>query len=243
MGKEILNPSQELKEIVGRIKNLLVDNMEMGLEVPTLSSSTLDYLRVGTSPINTLDELNEFIGDCRRCKLQHHRSHLVFGEGSPVADLVFVGEAPGREEDLAGKPFVGEAGRLLTRIIEKGMGLDRNRVYICNIVKCRPPKNRDPEPEEIKTCFPFLKNQLALIKPRAICSLGRIAGRELLGKDFKITAERGIWRSFMDIPVLPTYHPAFILRNPAKERLLKGQVWEDVQKIMKFLGLEVKKNG
>jgi DNA polymerase len=162
----------------------------------------------------------------------------VFGEGSSEADLVFVGEAPGREEDLAGRPFVGEAGRLLTRIIENGMGLTRDEVYICNVVKCRPPKNRDPEADEIGACIPFLKKQIELINPQVICILGRVAGQELLGKDLKITWERGIWHSFMDIPVMPTYHPAYILRNPSAKR----QVWEDIQKIMKHLGLEVKKN-
>lgn len=242
MGKEILTPVEEFGEIIGQLKNLMIANMEMGLEVPALSPSTLDYLQTEPSHLSPLEELRKFIGDCKRCKLWRDRTNLVFGEGSPEADLVFVGEGPGRDEDLAGRPFVGEAGKLLTRIIENGMGLKREGVYICNVVKCRPPKNRDPEADEISACIPFLKKQLELIRPKVICVLGRIAGQELLGKDFKITQERGKWYSFMDTPVMPTYHPAYILRNPSKERHLKGQVWEDVQKIMKHLGLEVRKN-
>jgi DNA polymerase len=234
-----LKPVEEFREIIGQLRNLMVANMEMGLEPPPLSQSTLDYLQPGATQLHSLEDLRRFIGDCTRCKLSRGRTNLVFGEGSSEAGLVFVGEAPGREEDLAARPFVGEAGRLLTRIIENGMGLTRDEVYICNVVKCRPPKNRDPEPDEIGACIPFLKKQLELINPRVICILGRVAGQELLGKDLKITWERGIWHSFMGIRVMPTYHPAYILRNPSAKR----QVWEDIQKIMKHLGLEVKKNG
>jgi len=233
-----LKPVEEFREIVGQLRNLMDANMEMGLEPPPLSQSTLDYLQAGTTQLHTLEDLRRLIGDCTRCKLWRGRTKLVFGEGSSEADLVFVGEAPGREEDLAGRPFVGEAGRLLTRIIENGMGLTRDEVYICNVVKCRPPKNRDPEADEIGACIPFLIKQIELINPQVICILGRVAGQELLGKDLKITWERGIWHSFMDIPVMPTYHPAYILRNPSAKR----QVWEDIQKIMKHLDLEVKKN-
>jgi len=233
-----LKPVEEFREIVGQLRNLMDANMEMGLEPPPLSQSTLDYLQAGTTQLHTLEDLRRLIGDCTRCKLWQGRTKLVFGEGSSEADLVFVGEAPGREEDLAGRPFVGEAGRLLTRIIENGMGLTRDEVYICNVVKCRPPKNRDPEADEIGACIPFLIKQIELINPQVICILGRVAGQELLGKDLKITWERGIWHSFMDIPVMPTYHPAYILRNPSAKR----QVWEDIQKIMKHLDLEVKKN-
>jgi DNA polymerase len=162
---------------------------------------------------------------------------LVFGEGSHDARLVFVGEGPGRDEDKVGRPFVGEAGRLLTRIIE-AMGLEREEVYICNVVKCRPPRNRDPEKHEIETCLPFLRRQLSIIRPEAICTLGRIAGRSLLGEDFGITRGRGKWHSYEGIPLMPTFHPAYLLRYPSAKR----QVWEDVQEIMKLLGLEVRKN-
>lgn len=237
MARDVLTPAEELKEIVGHLRNLLASNMEMGLEPPSLSRSTLDYLQSGgPSHAETLDGLRETIGDCSKCKLHSGRTNLVFGEGSPEARLVFVGEGPGREEDLAGKPFVGEAGKLLTRIIENGMGLKREKVYICNVVKCRPPNNREPEPDEKEACLPFLKQQLRLIKPDVICTLGRVAAQGLLGSDFKITRDRGKWRSFMGIPLLPTYHPAYLLRNPSAKRL----VWEDVQEIMKQMGLEVK---
>jgi len=187
--------------------------------------------------MSSLEDLRGFIGDCIRCPLHKDRNNLVFGEGSPEARLVFVGEGPGREEDLADRPFVGEAGKLLTKIIG-AMGLTRESVYIANVVKCRPPKNRDPEADEIQTCLPFLKMQLNLIKPEVICTLGRIAAQSLLGSEFTITPERGKWRSFMDIPLMPTFHPAYLLRHSSSKR----QVWEDVKKIMKHMGLEVRKN-
>ncbi|MFC1869272.1 uracil-DNA glycosylase family protein [Thermodesulfobacteriota bacterium] len=237
-----MNTVAEFKEIIGQLKKLVAANMETGFDSPVLSPTTRDYLREAQSIPGSLEELKSFIGDCKGCELWRGRTLLVFGEGSPEARLIFVGEGPGREEDLTGRPFVGEAGKLLTRIIEKGMGLRRDEVYICNVVKCRPPSNRDPERREIDICIPFLKEQLKLIRPEVICVLGRIAGQELLGKDFKITRGRGKWHSFMDIPVMPTYHPAYILRNPSKERQLKGEVWDDVQKIMARLGLENKKN-
>ena len=242
MGKDSLRPEEELREIVNQTKNLVIANKEMGLDPPALSPSTLDYLQTGPLQLNPLEDLRKSIGDCRRCKLHKGRTNLVFGEGSSQARLVFVGEGPGKEEDMEGRPFVGEAGKLLTRIIEKGMGISREDVYICNVVKCRPPKNRDPARDEINACIPFLKQQLNIIRPEVICILGRIAGQELLGKDFKITWDRGKWYSFMDIPVMPTYHPAYILRNPSRDRQLRGLVWEDVKMIMKRLGLEVKKN-
>jgi uracil-DNA glycosylase family 4 len=237
MGEQVFRPVEEFIEIVGHLKKLILANMEMGLEAPTLSPSTLDYLDTRTSGYASLEDLKKYIGDCKRCKLGYGRTNLVFGVGSPQARLVFVGEGPGREEDEVGLPFVGEAGRLLTRMI-KAMGLNREEVYICNVVKCRPPKNRDPEEDEIETCLPFLKEQLNLIRPQVICTLGRIAAQALLGKEFKITRERGKWRSFMDIPLMPTYHPAYLLRNPSAKR----EVWDDIQKIMKHMGLEVKKD-
>ena len=238
MGKENLKPSEEFIEIVGQLKNLMAANMERGLEPPILSPSTLDYLNTKTKSPESLEDLKRFIGDCKRCKLWHGRTKLVFGEGSPQARLVFVGEGPGREEDRVGRPFVGEAGELLTRII-KAMGLTREAVYICNVVKCRPPKNRDPEMDEISTCIPFLKRQIHLIRPHVICTLGRVAAQGLLDQEFRITQERGRWRAFMGIPLMPTYHPAYLLRNPSAKR----QVWEDIQDIMKHMKLEVKRDG
>lgn len=243
---------QELREIVGQLRNVMEAHKEMGLDPPPLpkkspkynmgsvTSKSLDQEPLGSA--NSLNDLRDHIGDCTRCKLHRGRTHLVFGEGSPSARLVFVGEGPGQEEDMVGRPFVGEAGKLLTRIIESGMKLKRNDVYICNVVKCHPPGNRDPEPDEIEMCLPLLRQQLELIKPEVICTLGRVAGRVLLGETFKVTRDRGKWYSYLGLPVMPTYHPAYILRNPARERDLKGQVWEDIQLIMKHLGLEVRHN-
>jgi DNA polymerase len=191
-----------------------------------------------TEEAASLEHLREIIGDCRRCRLWNGRGHLVFGEGSPNAALMFVGEGPGREEDAVGRPFVGEAGRLLTRIIENGMGLSRQDVYICNVVKCRPPNNRDPESDEVDTCLPFLKEQIRIIQPRVLCILGRVAGQALFGDSFRVSDERGRWRRYMGTPLMPTYHPAYLLRNPSAKR----DVWEDVKEIMGALGLEVKGN-
>jgi DNA polymerase len=221
MGEQVFKPVEEFREIVSHLRKLMVANMEMGLETPRLSTSTLNYLSSRPSGFASLEDLRKYLGDCKRCKLGYGRTNLVFGEGSPEARLVFVGEGPGREEDQAGHPFVGEAGRLLTKII-KAMGLSRDEVYICNVVKCRPPKNRDPEEDEVESCLPFLQAQLDLIRPQVICTLGRI----------------GRWHSFMDIPLMPTYHPAYLLRNPSAKR----QVWDDIQKIMRHMGLEVKKD-
>ena len=161
----------------------------------------------------------------------HDDTALVFGEGNPEADLVFVGEAPGADEDAQGRPFVGRAGQLLTKIIV-AMGLKREEVYICNILKCRPPGNRNPQPEEIAACEPFLIRQLEAIRPRVICALGTFAAHTLLKSEAPISVLRGRFHSYQGIPLMPTYHPAYLLRNPGA----KKQVWEDVQMIMKTLG-------
>ena len=177
-----------------------------------------------------LEEVLRDLGDCQRCPLGSQRRRLVFGEGNPRAELVFVGEAPGADEDAQGRPFVGRAGQLLTRIIG-AMGLKREEVYICNILKCRPPGNRNPLPEEIATCEPFLVRQLQAIGPKVICGLGAVAVRTLLQTEAPITVLRGRFHLYQGIPLMPTYHPAYLLRNPAA----KKQVWEDVQTIMKRL--------
>jgi DNA polymerase len=236
-----MNPVEEFLDIIGDLKRLMAANRDIGFEFHGLSPSLEEIREKPQLRPGTLEELRDFIGDCKRCKLCKGRNNLVFGEGSPHSRLLFVGEGPGREEDLQGRPFVGEAGKLLSGIIEKGMRLKREEVYICNIVKCRPPGNRDPEKDEVESCLPFLKEQIRLIDPDVICLLGRIAGQELLGRDFKITKERGKWHSYMDIPVMAIYHPAYILRNPSRERQLKAEVWKDVQEIMARLGLEVKR--
>jgi uracil-DNA glycosylase family 4 len=237
-----MTPRAELREIVSQLKNLLISYPQMGIELPELlKQSVTKPIVEGRRPAD-LDSLRALIGDCKRCRLSGGRTCLVFGEGSPTARLMFVGEAPGAEEDSVGRPFVGEAGKLLTKIIENGMGLKREEVYICNVVKCRPPNNRDPEAEEVRTCLSFLEQQVNLVKPEVICTLGRIAAQTLLGREFKITQERGNWFSYAGIPLMATFHPAYILRNPADERRLKGLVWEDVKKIMRRLGLKVKRN-
>jgi len=187
----------------------------------------------GLGETASLDGLREHIGDCRRCKLAPHRTNLVFGVGNPRARLVFVGEAPGRDEDLKGEPFVGRAGQLLTEIITKGMRLRREDVYIANVIKCRPPENRNPEPDEVASCEPFLLRQLELIGPEVIVALGKFAVQCLLRSKEPITKLRGRWFDYHGIKLMPTFHPAYLLRNPADKRL----VWEDIQKVMKALGI------
>ncbi|MBM4313499.1 MAG: uracil-DNA glycosylase [Deltaproteobacteria bacterium] len=179
---------------------------------------------------SALEEVRKELGECRRCALHRTRRRLVFGEGNPKADLVFVGEAPGADEDAQGRPFVGRAGQLLTKIIE-AMGLKREEVYICNILKCRPPGNRNPEPDEIASCEPFLIRQLAAIRPKVICALGTFSSHALLKSEAPISVLRGRFHSYQGIRLMPTYHPAYLLRNPGAKKL----VWEDVQLIMKAL--------
>ncbi|MEI6790645.1 MAG: uracil-DNA glycosylase [Myxococcaceae bacterium] len=170
------------------------------------------------------------IGDCKLCKLCETRKNIVFGAGNPNADLVFVGEAPGADEDEQGLPFVGRSGQLLTKMIE-AMGLSRDQVYICNVIKCRPPDNRNPEPDEINSCEPFLKKQLALIKPKVIVALGRYACQSLLKVEGSLSAIRGQWKQYEGIDLMPTFHPAYLLRSPSK----KKEAWEDLQKVIERL--------
>lgn len=179
--------------------------------------------------------LEQEIGDCQRCKLASGRKHIVFGQGSPDAELMFIGEAPGREEDLQGLPFVGDAGRLLTRLIER-MGFARQEVYIGNIIKCRPPMNRDPQEDEIHTCMPFIREQVRIIAPRVIMSLGRVSAQTLTGLKTPISKLRGKFSHFQDTPLMPTFHPAYLLRNPRDKML----VWEDALKVLSLLGRQPK---
>ncbi|MGH9732612.1 MAG: uracil-DNA glycosylase [Candidatus Acidiferrales bacterium] len=184
---------------------------------------------------DTLERIREDIGEnCRRCKLCEQRNKIVFGAGHPKAELVFVGEGPGHDEDMQGLPFVGRAGKLLTQMIE-AMGLRRDDVYIANVVKCRPPQNRAPEPDEIETCSPFLYRQLAVIRPKAVVCLGAIAFQSLTGTKPSMSRIRGQWLEFRGIPLLATYHPAYLLRNPNA----KADVWEDLKKVMAHLGLKL----
>jgi DNA polymerase len=177
-----------------------------------------------------LSAIRADMADCQLCALGKTRKNLVFGDGNSQAKIVFVGEAPGADEDEQGMPFVGRAGQLLTKIIE-AMGLSRQEVYICNILKCRPPQNRNPLPEEIAACEPFLKQQLKIISPQIICALGTFAAKTLLKTDAPISVLRGRFHYYEGIKLMPTYHPAYLLRNPAA----KKTVWEDVQLIMKEL--------
>jgi len=180
-----------------------------------------------------LEAVRQELGDCRRCSLAATRRHIVFGEGNPRAEIVFVGEGPGAEEDRTGRPFVGRAGELLTRIIEKGMNLSRSEVYICNIVKCRPPGNRDPGPEEVDACLPFLKKQIEAIRPRVIVTLGRPAAHALLGGRESMTDLRGRWHAYEGIPVMPTFHPSYVLRQYTVE--VRRMVYEDSLEVLRVL--------
>jgi uracil-DNA glycosylase len=178
----------------------------------------------------TLDDIRRELEECRRCKLCKGRKNIVFGVGDPHARLVLVGEAPGREEDERGEPFVGEAGRLLDRILF-AMGLRREEVYICNVEKCRPPNNRDPEADEIAACEPYLQRQLAVIRPQVIVALGRFSAQTLLRSQEPIGQLRGIWHEYQGSPLMATYHPAYLLRNPIGKR----EVWEDMKLVQKRL--------
>jgi uracil-DNA glycosylase family 4 len=175
----------------------------------------------------TLEEVREALGDCTRCRLSEGRTQLVFGDGNPEADLMFVGEGPGAEEDRQGLPFVGRAGALLTQMIEKGLGIPRSSVYICNIVKCRPPGNRTPLADEAATCRPFLDGQISAVRPRVIVALGKPAASLLLDREVAITRIRGVWHEYRGVPLMPTFHPAYVLRQytPQNRRL----VWEDLK--------------
>jgi uracil-DNA glycosylase len=186
---------------------------------------------------DTLERIREDLGECTRCRLHEQRNKIVFGAGNPRAELVFVGEGPGHEEDVQGLPFVGRAGKLLTQMIE-AMGLTREQVYICNVVKCRPPENRKPEDDEVATCSPYLFRQLDVIAPKAIVCLGGTAAQALLKTKDSISRFRGTWFEFRNTKLLATYHPAYLLRNPSA----KGEVWKDLQKVMTHLGLQPKKS-
>jgi DNA polymerase len=185
---------------------------------------------------DSLPAIREDIGECTRCRLHKTRRHIVFADGNPNADLVFVGEGPGADEDATGIPFVGRAGKLLTQMIE-AMGLQRKDVYICNVVKCRPPENRQPQPDEVATCSPFLVRQLEVVNPKVIVCLGATAAQTLLETTTGISKFRGQWMDFRGKKLLATYHPAYLLRNPPA----KSEVWKDLQKVMAELGLAVRK--
>jgi DNA polymerase len=193
----------------------------------------------GLAPQNdTLEKISLDIGDCTRCRLSQGRNKIVFGDGNPATKLVFVGEGPGADEDASGVPFVGRAGQLLTQMIEntaskEGISLKRADVYICNVVKCRPPENRNPEPDEMEICGQFLFRQLTVIRPKAICALGSTAAKALLGGKDGVTKLRGKWHKWQEIPLLVTYHPSYLLR--AYNQAAKREAWEDLKKIFHFV--------
>lgn len=227
MNDDVLHELAMLRELgythldLASVRSAAVDDTpDFGVAVSTDDSpDSLDALRLETH-------------NCTACRLAGTRTNVVFGVGSPTADLMFIGEAPGRDEDLQGEPFVGRAGQLLTDII-KAMKLTREQVYIANVIKCRPPENRNPEPDELDQCRPFLRRQVALIKPKVIVTLGKFGLQSLTEKSYAISAVRGRWLDYNGIKLMPTYHPAYLLRTPAA----KKDVWADMKKVMAELGI------
>jgi DNA polymerase len=222
--------ADEARDVLGAARALLEELREEGVltaappvETPRPVPAPADAPQTAT----TLETVRAELGECTRCGLCEGRTHIVFGDGNPQADLMFVGEGPGENEDRRGLPFVGRAGELLTQMIEKGLEIPRSEVYICNVVKCRPPRNRTPLPAEVAACSPFLDGQIAAIAPRVIVTLGKPAASLLLGRDVSITRVRGSWFDYKGIPLMPTLHPAYILRQytPENRRL----VWQDLK--------------
>lgn len=223
---------QAILDTIEQIQSSLERMAAQGYRGFDCSRSSLEILSGWTAqPLKatvSLEDIKIDLGDCQRCRLATGRKHIVFGKGNVAARLVFVGEGPGFEEDQKGEPFVGAAGRLLTKIIE-AIELSREQVYICNIIKCRPPGNRNPERDEIESCLPFLERQLAAIRPDFVCALGKVAAQTLLKSDLPISRLRGRFYDYNGMKILPTYHPAYLLRNPEKKR----EVWEDMKLLMK----------
>jgi uracil-DNA glycosylase len=222
----------ELTELVAQVTEHLRYQHELGIELAGESVVAM-VATAGEQACETLEEIRRELGDCRRCKLWTTRTNLVFGEGNPKAHLMFVGEAPGADEDATGRPFVGRAGQLLTKMIE-AIGMKREEVYIANVVKSRPPDNRPPEKDEIEACSPFVFRQIASIRPRLIVTLGNPATQELLRTRTGISRLRGEFQDYPQMPgikVLPTFHPAYLLRSPDKKR----EAWEDLKRVRTFL--------
>jgi uracil-DNA glycosylase family 4 len=222
----------ELADQLQFLKDIGVESLELGSvrEVPKTvakkSASSQAPIQASSPPSDSLEAIRADIGDCQRCKLAPTRTNIVFGSGNPNAELVFVGEAPGYDEDQQGLPFVGRAGQLLTKIIES-INLKREDVYICNVLKCRPPENRNPEPDEVAACNPFMKRQLAAIKPKVVCCLGTFAAQTVLQTPAPISKLRGKFYDMDGMRVIATFHPAYLLRSPDKKR----EVWEDMKQI------------
>ena len=225
-------PDKRLLTLMEGVKNYLEFLSEIGTTGFDCSEKSLNIAaswgKEKAFHKETLENIKTDMSECRRCSLCSNRKNIVFGSGNPNAHLIFVGEGPGYDEDIKGEPFVGKAGMLLTKIIE-AIQLSRDQVYICNIVKCHPPANRNSGKEEIKACLPFLKRQIKAIQPRLICALGSVAAQTILGSTTPISRLRGTFYDVKGIQVMPTYHPAYLLRSPDKKR----DVWEDMKKLLK----------
>jgi len=238
-------PTAEICSLLASVRATLRELAEEGVE--TLDRSDLAAIRWPPRPdgslaedpapdlarstargrTRTLEDVRLDLGECTRCPLCEGRNRIVFGDGNPDAALMFIGEGPGQEEDRRGLPFVGRAGELLTQMIERGLEIPRSEVYICNIVKCRPPGNRTPQPNEVASCKPFLDGQIDAVQPRTIVALGRPATSLLLGREVSITKVRGNWHEYRGIPLMPTFHPAYLLRQYTAEN--RRVVWEDLK--------------
>ena len=227
----------EVIKLISEIRDSLDYLSESGCQGFDCSSDCLERIMNwggNSNPLpERLEDITQDLGDCKRCRLSGNRTHIVFGTGNPDARLMFVGEGPGFDEDRQGEPFVGAAGQLLTKIIA-AIKHTRDQVYICNIIKCRPPGNRNPEPDEIETCFPFLKRQVLSVQPEFIVALGAVAAQTLLNTHLPISRLRSRFHDYHGIKVMPTYHPAFLLRNPERKR----DVWEDMKELMKAMNIE-----
>jgi uracil-DNA glycosylase len=221
---------ESLRVYLEELRDSGVDSLPYAVDEPRAAHCETD----GSAQVETLEGVRAELGDCCRCELGGSRKTLVFGVGNPHARIVFVGEAPGRDEDVKGEPFVGEAGQLLTKIIQ-AMGFERSDVYICNVLKCRPPGNRDPLPSEVKACAPYMLRQVKAIKPEVIVALGKFASQTLLESKEIISRLRGRFHDYHGIPLMPTFHPSALLRDPSKKR----EVWDDMQQVMKLLGKEL----
>jgi uracil-DNA glycosylase family 4 len=214
---------------------LQAGDREAGLKASATNDGVVMPVTFARSAVELLTAIREDIGDCTRCKLHTQgRTQVVFGVGNPSADVMFVGEAPGADEDVQGVPFVGRAGQLLTKMIE-AMGYKRDEVYIANVLKCRPPGNRNPEPDEIATCEPFLFRQLASVQPKVVIALGAFAARTLLQTQDPISRLRGRVYDFRGAKLIPTFHPSFLLRSPG----FKREAWDDLKKALALLGREI----
>jgi DNA polymerase len=225
------DPVQELRELTAALEDWLRFQRRLGWRgTPAESPPEAADQVQETSRVLTLKEIRAELGDCKRCKLSRGRKNIVFGDGSPRARLMFIGEGPGEEEDLQGLPFVGAAGQLLNNLLSK-LGLRREEVYIANVVKCRPPGNRDPEADETGQCLPFLQKQIEAIQPRVIVTLGKVATQALLGTQAPLTLIRGQWRQYGKIRVMPTFHPSYLIRFPRE----RHKTWDDMQQVMEYL--------